>query len=87
MSSPLFKRIAFIGIGHIGSSLMRVMLRDKLAGEIVACARKPETLATAIEPERETVLSSRAPLPSTTTPKPKPSTTAWMIWPPPMEMP
>ena len=41
---PLFNRVAFIGIGHIGSSMARVMRRDKLAGSIVACARRQETL-------------------------------------------
>jgi cyclohexadieny/prephenate dehydrogenase len=40
----LFARVAFIGIGHIGSSLARVMIRDKLAGEIVACSRTQATL-------------------------------------------
>ena len=42
--SQQFERVAFIGIGLIGSSLVRVMIRDKLAGEIVACARTPATL-------------------------------------------
>lgn len=42
--SKQFERVAFIGIGLIGSSLARVMIRDKLAGEIVACARTPATL-------------------------------------------
>ena len=41
---PLFNRVAFIGIGLIGSSMARVMRRDKLAGSIVACARRQETL-------------------------------------------
>jgi cyclohexadieny/prephenate dehydrogenase len=41
---PLFNRVAFIGIGLIGSSMARVMRRDKLAGHIVACARRTETL-------------------------------------------
>jgi cyclohexadieny/prephenate dehydrogenase len=40
----MFDRVAFIGIGLIGSSLARLMLRDKLAGEIVVCARRQETL-------------------------------------------
>jgi cyclohexadieny/prephenate dehydrogenase len=44
MSAPPFQRAAFIGIGLIGSSLARVMRRDKLAREIVACARRQETL-------------------------------------------
>jgi len=42
--SKLFDRVAFIGIGLIGSSLARVLRRGKLAGEIVACARREETL-------------------------------------------
>src|SRR6185437_16904801 len=44
MSAVYFERVAFIGIGHIGSSLARLMRRDKLAGTIVACARRQETL-------------------------------------------
>jgi cyclohexadieny/prephenate dehydrogenase len=39
----LFDRVAFIGIGLIGSSMARAMRRDGLAGTIVACARRPET--------------------------------------------
>jgi cyclohexadieny/prephenate dehydrogenase len=46
MSDLFFERVAFIGIGHIGSSLARLMRRDKLAGTIVACARRQETLDT-----------------------------------------
>ncbi len=42
---PLFHRVALIGIGLIGSSLARVMRRDRLAGHIVACARTEATLA------------------------------------------
>ena len=41
---PRFERVALIGIGLIGSSLARVLRRDKLAGETVACARRQETL-------------------------------------------
>jgi len=48
MSGPHFARVAFIGIGHIGSSLARVMLRDKLADSIIACARRPETRDTVL---------------------------------------
>ncbi len=40
----MFPRVAFIGIGLIGSSMARVMRRDNLAGRIVACARRKETL-------------------------------------------
>jgi cyclohexadieny/prephenate dehydrogenase len=36
--------VAFIGIGLIGSSLARLMIRDELAGKIVACARSKKTL-------------------------------------------
>ena len=43
MSAPLFGRVALIGIGLIGSSLARVLRRDGLAGEIVACARSDAT--------------------------------------------
>jgi cyclohexadieny/prephenate dehydrogenase len=42
----LFDRIAFIGIGLIGSSLARVIRRDGLAGHVVACARSEATLKT-----------------------------------------
>jgi cyclohexadieny/prephenate dehydrogenase len=42
----MFERVAFIGLGLIGSSLARVMLRDRLAGEIAACARREETRVT-----------------------------------------
>ncbi len=47
--APLFERIAFIGIGLIGSSLARVVRRDGLAGHVVACARSKETLVKAQE--------------------------------------
>ena len=47
MSDLHFARAALIGIGLVGSSLARVLRRDKLADEIVACARRPETLAAA----------------------------------------
>ena len=46
--APYFDRVAFIGIGLIGSSIARVMRRDRLAGRIVACARTKETLDTAL---------------------------------------
>ncbi len=45
MSDLRFARAALIGIGLIGSSLARVLRRDKLADRIVACDRRPETLA------------------------------------------
>jgi cyclohexadieny/prephenate dehydrogenase len=44
VTEPLFARVALIGVGLIGSSLARVLRRDRLAGEIVACARRQETL-------------------------------------------
>ena len=53
MSAPekngqMFNRMAFIGIGLIGSSLARVVRRDGLAGEIAVAARRQETLDTAL---------------------------------------
>jgi cyclohexadieny/prephenate dehydrogenase len=47
MSEVLFKTVALIGIGLIGSSLARVLRRDSPATRIVACARRAETLAAA----------------------------------------
>jgi cyclohexadieny/prephenate dehydrogenase len=44
----LFERVAFIGIGLIGSSMARAMRRDGLVTTIVACARRPETRETAL---------------------------------------
>jgi len=44
VSQPMFQKVAFIGIGLIGSSLARVMIRDQLAGTISVCARRKETL-------------------------------------------
>jgi cyclohexadieny/prephenate dehydrogenase len=46
VTQPLFGRVALIGIGLVGSSLARVLRRDGLAGEIVACARRQATLDT-----------------------------------------
>jgi cyclohexadieny/prephenate dehydrogenase len=48
-SKPMFERVAIIGIGLIGSSLARVLRRDGLAGEIVACARSAATRDKALE--------------------------------------
>jgi len=45
MSDKLFDCVALIGIGLIGSSLARVLRRDSPDTKIVACARRPETLA------------------------------------------
>lgn len=47
--APLFDRIAFIGIGLIGSSLARVIRRDGLAGHVIACARSEATRQTALD--------------------------------------
>jgi cyclohexadieny/prephenate dehydrogenase len=41
--APLFERIALIGVGLIGSSLARVIRRDRLAGHVVGCARSQKT--------------------------------------------
>jgi cyclohexadieny/prephenate dehydrogenase len=45
----LFNKIAFIGIGLIGSSLARVIRRDGLARSIVACARTEHTRKAALD--------------------------------------
>jgi cyclohexadieny/prephenate dehydrogenase len=47
MNKPLFDRIALIGIGLIGSSLARVIRREKLAGHIAISTRSAATLARA----------------------------------------
>ncbi len=49
MSEPLFKRVALIGLGLIGSSLARVMKREQLAGHIAGTARSARTRAKAWE--------------------------------------
>ncbi len=49
MSEPLFNRVALIGIGLIGSSLARVMKKEKLAGHIAGTARSAATRAKAWE--------------------------------------
>ena len=45
----MFERIALIGIGLIGSSLARVIRREKLANEIAISTRSEETLKRAEE--------------------------------------
>jgi cyclohexadieny/prephenate dehydrogenase len=45
MSGKLFDRVALIGIGLIGSSLARALRRESPGTTLVACARRPETLA------------------------------------------
>ena len=49
MSDLFFERVAFIGIGHIGSSMARLMRRERQAGTIVACDRRNETLDTVLK--------------------------------------
>lgn len=49
MQEPLFRRIALIGIGLIGSSIAHVVRRNRLAEEIVVSTRSAETLARAEE--------------------------------------
>ncbi|MGB3538366.1 MAG: prephenate/arogenate dehydrogenase family protein [Mesorhizobium sp.] len=44
MPEPLFEKIALIGIGLIGSSLARVIAREKLAGHVAISTRSQETL-------------------------------------------
>lgn len=46
---PHFDRIAFIGIGLIGSSLARVVRRENLASHLVVSTRSADTLARAQE--------------------------------------
>ncbi|MCY4066936.1 MAG: prephenate dehydrogenase/arogenate dehydrogenase family protein, partial [Rhodospirillaceae bacterium] len=48
-SAPRFGRAAVIGTGLVGSSLLRVMRREKLADELVGCARRAETRARILE--------------------------------------
>lgn len=49
MSEPLFRCLALIGIGLIGSSIARVVRREGLAGEIVISSRTEATLRRAEE--------------------------------------
>ena len=44
MTLPLFEKVAFIGLGLIGSSLARVIIAENLAKEIVASTRSQKTL-------------------------------------------
>jgi cyclohexadieny/prephenate dehydrogenase len=48
-TEPLFRRVALIGIGLIGSSLSHAMRRANLAGEIVGHARTRTTRDKAVE--------------------------------------
>ncbi|WP_374571001.1 bifunctional prephenate dehydrogenase/3-phosphoshikimate 1-carboxyvinyltransferase [Acinetobacter sp.] len=47
MSQPLFEKVAFIGLGLIGSSLARVIAAENLAKQVVASTRSQKTLADA----------------------------------------
>jgi cyclohexadieny/prephenate dehydrogenase len=47
--TPLFERVALIGVGLIGSSLARVMRRDGLAGRIDGCVRSETSRAYCLE--------------------------------------
>jgi cyclohexadieny/prephenate dehydrogenase len=49
MSGPIFEKIALVGIGLIGSSLARVIRREKLAGHIAISTRSAATLDRAEE--------------------------------------
>jgi cyclohexadieny/prephenate dehydrogenase len=49
MSEPVFKRVALIGLGLIGSSLARVMKKHGLAGHVAGTARSAATRAKAFE--------------------------------------
>ncbi len=50
MAEPLFKRLALIGIGLIGSSVARIAKdRGDLAAEIVVNARTQKTLDRVVE--------------------------------------
>ena len=49
MAQPLFKKVAFIGLGLIGSSLARVIAADHLAETVVASTRSAKTLEDALK--------------------------------------
>lgn len=49
MPQPLFEKIALIGIGLIGSSLARIIYREKLASNTALATRSAETLKRAEE--------------------------------------
>ncbi len=48
-TEPLFKKVALIGVGLIGSSLALAMRRHGLAGRIVGCTRSAESRAKVLE--------------------------------------
>jgi cyclohexadieny/prephenate dehydrogenase len=45
----LFNRVAFIGIGLIGSSMAKRMLKEGMAKELVACSRSSDTRQKALD--------------------------------------
>jgi cyclohexadieny/prephenate dehydrogenase len=47
MSTPLYNKVALLGVGLIGSSLAHAMRRAELAAHIAGYAKRPETLARA----------------------------------------
>ncbi|MBM3597554.1 MAG: prephenate/arogenate dehydrogenase family protein [Alphaproteobacteria bacterium] len=47
--TPLFERIALIGIGLIGSSLARAIRRDGLVRQVAVCAKSERTRARVVE--------------------------------------
>jgi cyclohexadieny/prephenate dehydrogenase len=49
VKAPLFRRVAFIGLGLIGSSLARFLKREGLAQTIVGHARTAATMAKSLE--------------------------------------
>jgi cyclohexadieny/prephenate dehydrogenase len=49
MPEPMFQKIALVGIGLIGSSLARVIRRERLAGHIAIATRSEKTLKRAEE--------------------------------------
>ena len=50
MAEPLFKRLALVGIGLIGSSVARIAMENReLAAEVVASARTQKTLDRVLE--------------------------------------
>ncbi|MER8894146.1 prephenate/arogenate dehydrogenase family protein [Mesorhizobium sp. M0676] len=49
MTSPMFEKIALVGIGLIGSSLARIIRREGLARHVAIATRSPTTLARAKE--------------------------------------
>jgi cyclohexadieny/prephenate dehydrogenase len=48
-ATPMFKRLALIGVGLIGSSIAHAARRHRLVGEIVATARSPATRRRVVE--------------------------------------